>query len=561
MFPPQQPQPRQHSQTIRLSLSSGKKWSTLFGQRLQALESQRAASARTFVPSEAETISCIYPSKASSRLRSLLSGHAITTSSSSSAPQPRGRLRVMVRDIVRQVKLSYRKVEPLANYGVHLPHQLMCCFCTRVCLSASLPCRSCSSVAHFLCLPKDFSPSPLVKDCSTFECPDCIEAYQTDVTYSLLRNAKAQEEIRYNMSTQLIARKLLTILRRKQFLRKKRMATLVQAIVRSVIARVRFIKRRLAQPRVLIVELIDIPLISIKTGLVVVTIVRSASNFQIMRMEKDAASALEEGFLIPGVDQSSILVVSFCEMKSSTTASKNIEYLILGQASTLLRDLGEAFHISCSGGNVLDLVVISDIQYMPLPVTIIEEANMRGNPKQNILELNSQSGTKEFIKTKCQLRMHVIKAPLSLSVTCNGPNLSLLSRPGSRAIPIREKERSATLKSLTNSNYDIRNSRKYWVCVFDLKCYLYCSLQDTTPRIVLNLKEADAALSAAQTAAACVTFSDTRSFVLLFAQPSDAFKFVFLCSEGKLIANGRSSYLKNLTKHRPLGFIADGATA
>lgn len=157
--------------------------------------------------------------------------------------------------------------------------------------------------------------------------------------------------------------------------------------------------------------------------------------------------------------------------------------------------------------------------------------------------------------------MHVINAPLSLSVTCNGPNLSLMSRPGSRAIPIREKERLVTLKSLINSSYDIRNSRKYWVCVFDLKCYLYCSLQDTTPRIVLNLKEADAALSAAQTAAACITFSDTRSFVLQFAEPSDASKFVFLCNEGKLIANGRSFYLKNLTKHRPLGFIDDGATA
>ena len=308
------------------------KWSSLFEQRLQTLENQRLVQN---LSSKASSPPRTNPSQSSSRLRNLLLGHvnaaAHSAPSSSSAPQPRGRLRVMVRDIVRQVKLSYRKVEPLADYGVHLPHQLMCSFCGRVCLNGSLPCRSCSSVAHFLCLPVARISS--VTASSTFECPQCIESNQANVSYSLLWSAKAQDEVRYALSSQLIARKMLTILRRRQFLRKKRMAVLMLAIIRTMIARIRFLKRRLAQPRVLVLNLMDLPLISIHTGLVVVTVVQSSSKRQIMRMEKKSVDALEEGFLLPGVNPSLVIVFSFCDIKAGTATSNNPRYHVVGQAS------------------------------------------------------------------------------------------------------------------------------------------------------------------------------------------------------------------------------------
>lgn len=157
--------------------------------------------------------------------------------------------------------------------------------------------------------------------------------------------------------------------------------------------------------------------------------------------------------------------------------------------------------------------------------------------------------------TTCSLRLHMLKVPYTLTCGFQGPPMNHFLKAGDRVI-LREKEKHTALKGLTLQT-EIKNSRRYWLCFFDLKCYVYRDLEDINPRFIINMRTADIEMSQAIPSAVCIVFSDNRTFILEFDNVSDARKFLFVYTESKELQCGTSAYSKTLPKERrPFGHEA-----
>jgi hypothetical protein len=217
-----------------------------------------------------------------------------------------GRLYTFVTDYLRILKHRQAEVVPLPTYELHLPHQILCHYCTQPCLSDAVACRSCSSVAHLLCLPSS------QEDTSEFSCTYCVEAYQRDVDMHMNVMRKTKDETIAQYYAEKLGRRLLTLFHRNRFVRRRNCAIKVQALSRVLIARKRFLRWRSSQLRVLVLSLVEIPAININTGLVILSVFDTSTKAQVSRCDKTPLQALEEGFLIPGISSFYIIVLTFC---------------------------------------------------------------------------------------------------------------------------------------------------------------------------------------------------------------------------------------------------------
>ena len=74
------------------------------------------------------------------------------------------------------------------------------------------------------------------------------------------------------------------------------------------------------------------------------------------------------------------------------------------------------------------------------------------------------------------------------------------------------------------------------------------------PRFVISLKDAEVDRSRVMSVTGvCIILSDGRSFIFQFDNAYATSKFVFLCNEGKRIAQGDSLFMKQFPRYRPFG--------
>jgi hypothetical protein len=152
------------------------------------------------------------------------------------------------------------------------------------------------------------------------------------------------------------------------------------------------------------------------------------------------------------------------------------------------------------------------------------------------------------------MRIRTLRPVTTLCCGFNGPSLMHFHKAGDKVI-LREKEKLGALKSLTLQT-EVKSARRYWLCCFDLHCYVYREATDLNPRIILNLNAADVDTSKSIQSAVCIVFGDNKSFIFEFDNNADLSRFMFIVSEGKLASSGSSKYPKTLKDKRPFGHSA-----
>jgi hypothetical protein len=249
-----------------------KKWSTMFRDKLQHLEDVRRIEDERKQAERKEEI--------------LLRKASIQNTSQESQRMGIKALQGFVKDHMRSLKTWHQKVVPLADYPSHLAHQILCLFCKKPCLHDSLPCRSCSSVAHRLCLP-------MIDKDLIFNCLDCIQVQESLEAYRLKKIEATDQERHIAKYADIMGRRLLTFHHRRIFKKKKKCIVKVQAIGRLMIARNTFLKFRASQLRIIVLDNLNIPILNINTGLVILSIFDSAMKQQISRVDKSTMNAME----------------------------------------------------------------------------------------------------------------------------------------------------------------------------------------------------------------------------------------------------------------------------
>jgi hypothetical protein len=140
----------------------------------------------------------------------------------------------------------------------------------------------------------------------------------------------------------------------------------------------------------------------------------------------------------------------------------------------------------------------------------------------------------------------------------SAPPLDILKRPAD-ALGAKMKRRVANITQQSNmqlaantqssagSSQNYRNSR-YWICLHQLKLYLYQYYGDASPRFASDVKDASVMVmkdKGRATSLVTLIHSDQRAWVLEFGSKQEAQKFeVALTESKKAVFEGKSIYAK-----------------
>lgn len=211
--------------------------------------------------------------------------------------------------------------EPLLPYLTGLKTNTLCEECARPALFNSIVCKSCDCIVHKTCMPE----GELCRNCQI-----TWESEQSHYKYEL---NKAIENRRLRYYGKYIAKCVYTYMLRTKFLRKRMIATVFQAMCRKHFMRKKFLQFRKKSLRIVRMEPLSIPKLDNKY-LVIFTVIDSAKNSQLFRMDKSLEKFAEGGFIIPGLGTNATLVLTLVTLETGLT-----HHVIAGQASIALRDI------------------------------------------------------------------------------------------------------------------------------------------------------------------------------------------------------------------------------
>jgi hypothetical protein len=245
---------------------------------------------------------------------------------------------------------------------------------------------------------------------------------------------------------------------------------------------------------------------------------------------------IQEGFLIAGISNYYLIVLTFCSCDPQVSG----QYTIVGQSLLSLRDPRTVFNV-CT----YQIPISTNIDWFP-----VDSTEDGANKFNLLLPPNSETIMKG---TSIVIRLNPIKSALSQCCSAIGPGYYAFQRPGDRII-LRDAEKLAKLRALVLKT-DIPQKKRYWLCCFNLTCYIYPDFGDLQPRFVLSLRDAEVALSEQTSRTVCLVFGDNRALSFELANRKEAAKFVFIVKEGREILSGTSKFQKVLTDYGSFGHI------
>ena len=279
----------------------------------------------------------------------------------------------------------------LRDWSTHWGTQLMCSICQTPCFYDSTNCKTCNAIAHRLCVAEQLVLSGSISQMSSlsmgsehkaaaddddddededgepdaedavfgegqegednflatlsalgtdeYNCMDCHRGYQEDVDYFDKLKVKLTRGRRLVLAMRLVCRRILCYIERKRFKKLRKGLILIQSGIRKRRAKRVFFHWRRSQMRVIVIDVLHLPLGAIKENdLVVLTAVDPMKNQQLFRIDKDASRAIDEGFLIPGITSHMTVVITLCRVEEHTA---NTVFVIQEQCQLSLRDIDE----------------------------------------------------------------------------------------------------------------------------------------------------------------------------------------------------------------------------
>jgi hypothetical protein len=186
--------------------------------------------------------------------------------------------------------------DPLSDYAGGWKTTVLCDVCIRPALYNSVLCKNCDVVIHRSC-------SYEAKDADKFGasdnsiCQNCHETWSFEEKFYAEEQNRVIEERRLKHYGRYIAKFVYTYMLRSKYLRQREVAILLQSLVRKHAMRKKFLQFRRRFLRIIKMEPAVIPKLDMKY-LMVFTIVDSAKNVQLFRIDKNGERLLDGGDLI-----------------------------------------------------------------------------------------------------------------------------------------------------------------------------------------------------------------------------------------------------------------------
>lgn len=503
------------------------------------------------------------------------------------------RLLKKIREKLRAKGFSCKKtvenfLPPVEQYPFRIDWgtQVLCIICNLPCLSESIACKSCDTVAHYECILNnidlDTNEDCLDDDNESgihvdgeqnfeFYCESCAESRANDVSFYERVSAQLREERVRRIYSRIIAKRVATYIERKRFQKKRKSLSILQNVIRKRIARKKFYAWRRTQMRVVVLELCHIQGLT-PDHLVSVSIFDTIKHTQLFRFDKFGDSANNELFLIPGINAHMTIVITICVRRDDGN------YTPVSQAVFALRDVVEFLEKKYYSFVLMDKIrwfpqeaKADDVQIVP------NGAPSTGGSRKNQSDLrNSSLGSQEISHSAVSKTKDNLSASLS---QCNSSsNLHLQNNLGSNACPngstitigyfpqnpissfcqlaqappldsLRKTVDLSVVRKLGITNNVLTRTTKWWLCLWNLRLYFFQFFGDARPRCVCDIRESHASVIQEKGQLHCVilSFVDGRKWLLEFPSPKDAIKFEFSVTESQRAykENGGSMFMRS----------------
>lgn len=462
---------------------------------------------------------------------------------------------------------------PLLTWKSHWGSQNMCSICVLPCLSESITCQTCNSVSHYSCIlnygddtenenkSDDKSIGTLILGGkSEYNCTHCVQNTINDKEHHDKLHNKLLDERIYKVFSRFVAKRMITYMEQRRYLKKKKSISLLQRILRKKIARKNFYSWRRCQLRVLVIAFDSFPQV-LESALVVITLVDTIKHAQLFRFDKFGNGSLFSPILIPGMTAHMTIVITVCSLRDD--GSSNPSYIALSQAIFSIRDVVDFLEKRVFELKFTNKIFWLPQEFAPTDVRIVPSHHsapagigigfMKTQPtafKNESPSLSSlQSGGAEIESGSkvCQLYYCPQNPIATMCALVSAPPLDTLKKnfdySGTR------KLQSTTTGGGQLHSQPAASTRlmQWWVCLRNLRLHFYHEFGDPVPRHCADLREAHTHVNKEKNST-FLSFPDGRKWIVEFTNLSDLLRFDFAISESQKAYRevGGSIFMKSL---------------